>query len=281
MSKAASTQANSRMLRRRLAPLLALALGIPAAAWFLQADGPVSAGEDGPAQWLSAPAGAAVCPPAPIPDPAATPEHKGPLPGGRGTDEEYARGIEAGRARQRQFVLDFMAQGRDPRCLVRMSGLPHYALPPASLEKAVEAAEAIVVGRVERTRFFTPAGQTLASARSRIAVERVLKGRPRDPLFLLQPGGPALCSGPGGKGVECLYEDYTGEVVLPGDEVVLFLRSASRASDAYLAFSGAAVYYIRDGNVVPLASNSFGASLAPKSKAKLIAAIERELFGRR
>ncbi len=209
---------------------------------------------------------------------AGPPDPKPKPPLSRGSDTEYAQRITAGRTMQHRFVTDFVAQGRDPRSVPRIS-LPAYGLGPASLVEAVAQAEVIVVGRVEHTLFSPdPFGGTTPLATSQIGVEQVLKGAPTKSLTLFQSGGPMLHS-TGGSLAEALIQDDNNELVLSGDDVVLLLQPVAGRPEGFLPLPAAGVLFIKEGRVVPEHSNRFGESVMGKTKAELLAAISQLVRG--
>lgn len=187
-------------------------------------------------------------------------------PFSRGSDDEYAQSIEAGRQRRVQFTRDFVAQGRDPRSLPKVVVSRGYDRGPRTLEAAVAASHLVVAGVVLRTSFTPDDSGSFPKALSLVRVTDVIKGGSVGQVVVRQLGGPEL--GPTG-GI--LSQTDTDELLLPGDEVVLLLKDFTGAHHT-VAASG--IYFIQGGRVVPEHVNPFGDSLAGKSKDELIAALK-------
>jgi len=122
-------------------------------------------------------------------------------------------------AEQRAFVMEFERSGRDPRSLDRAGLMLTYGVPATDLEGASKFADVVILGTVEKTEF--GGGGTLGAARVTIAVKEFLKGSAKSPVFVYQVGGPVLDGGH-----EYLAESGGDPILLPGDEVLLFLITA-------------------------------------------------------
>jgi hypothetical protein len=123
-------------------------------------------------------------------------------------------------ARDDAALAAYRASGCDPRALKQVS-LSHISGSAAmSLEEAVARADTIVVGRVrslDPLEVFSPAqGGPLSTAH--VDVAQTLKGTARRTIDVKQFGGIALQP-------EGLVLGHLGaELILPGDEVVLFVE---------------------------------------------------------
>lgn len=224
----------SSQIRRLIAPLLGMALvalaGITALA--------VTPGS--PVALVSA---AATPKPTPPPGPA--------------NAAEFDALIATSRARQDQFVRDFVSSGQDPRTLPRVT---FTATGPRTetLEAAVSAADVIVRARVVAITFTPTGGVPNAAVAVRIA-DRIKAGAlaaGTQTLTVRQVGGP-LRQATGG----ALAELDIDELLLPGDDVFLLLTARPGLDADYNAIPSAGIYFITPTAVRAEHSNVFGASV--------------------
>jgi hypothetical protein len=131
----------------------------------------------------------------------------------------------------------------------------------------------IVVGVAERSRFASNPDGGLPIATTTIRIAEVLKrdatlAAGTQTLDLYQAGGPVPYPAPGGS----LRELDIDELVLPGDQVVLFLTHQPRVS-GFSALAGAGVYFVRAGRVTPEARNQFASTISGRSLPDVLAMI--------
>jgi hypothetical protein len=192
------------------------------------------------------------------------PKPKPPFPQpAHGVSEAQAQAVQV------QALKQFVAQAHDPRSLRRVE-IGNYYHAPSTLKEAVGAADAFVVGRIQQTTFADNPSGGLPLARSRVQVDQVIKGNPGAELALLQLGGPMLTT----TGL-ALVQLESDALLLPGDEGVLLL-TYDPDHQAFRTIHGAGSILIASGQAVPEESNHFGASLAGKSRAEVLAAVSRE-----
>lgn len=175
--------------------------------------------------------------------------------------------VAAGDARQQQYLREFIASGTDPRTLPRefVSGSSGE---PDTLRGVIAISEVIVRAQVIRTEFV---GQPLdlPLTISTVRVSDVARGSAVGAeLKVVQRGGPVPQSNRQGGALAQLETD---EILLTGDDVVLFLR-AERRVGGYMTVGAAGIYFIRDGVLVPEKHNKF-ARTVPRTWSDLAALV--------
>lgn len=166
---------------------------------------------------------------------------------------EYERIGQQIAAQNASFLNEFAASGASARSLPRKN-FSSYNRGPATLSAAKAEVVAIVVGRVTATTF-SPDGAGLPIADSTVSVDRVVVGSLPATIHVLQLGGPMRSdTGP------VLAQVEVDEVLLPGDNVVLFL--AIGADGAYRVVQGAGSYWVAGGRVSASRTNPFAASIS-------------------
>jgi hypothetical protein len=126
----------------------------------------------------------------------------------------------------------------------------------------------IVRGIVERTTFEVNPSGGLPIATSTVRVLSVQKGVVETNVIVVrQSGGPMAQEVDG-----ALAQLDTGELILPGDDVVLLLRRGDRG---YSPEPATGVYFVRDGRTYAQALNPFGNELAGQPVVTLIDTIQQ------
>jgi hypothetical protein len=141
------------------------------------------------------------------------------------TASDVSRIIAEAAARTDAAVAAFRASGCDPRALKQV-GLSHFDGSHAlTLEESVARADTIVIGRVrslDQLGAFSPAGSVPINT-AHVEIDQTLKGTARRMIDVKQFGGLALQP-------EGLVLGHMGaELILPGDEVVLFVEQRAGA----------------------------------------------------
>lgn len=146
----------------------------------------------------------------------------------------------------------FVASGASARALQRLN-FNSYDPGPATLSAASERAISIVVGRVTATTF-SPNGAGLPITDSTVAVDRVVAGDVASSIHVFQLGGPMESDhGP------VLAQLEVDEVLLPGDNVVLFLVTGPDGTNRVIP--GAGSYAVAGGRVTAIHANPFSTSV--------------------
>lgn len=177
--------------------------------------------------------------------------------------------IEASRARNAQFLKDFVASRRDPRSLPRLSMEATGDVPP-SLDAAVHAAQLVARASVIHTTF-TSGRDGFPLTTSTLRLTEVLKA-PNAPsvgaeIQVLQVGGPVPQPKPMDGGLAQLTTD---EVLLTGDEVIILANFRSDLG-VFQPLSAAGIYFNQNGRIVPEESNRFGSTVAGASPSVVLA----------
>lgn len=181
------------------------------------------------------------------------------------SDAQRAEIVAAAHARNDEYLQNFIRTGQDPRSLPRLE-VPAYAASPPSLRDAVAESTLIGTGRVMSVNFAPNPSGGMPLATSSVALDRVVKGEPVPTLTIVQLGGP-VAQETGG----ALAQLNNDELLLPGDDVVLFLGRDSLGE--WRPLPGAGIIFIESGLAVPEASNAFGTSLKGQTKAAVVAVI--------
>jgi hypothetical protein len=190
-----------------------------------------------------------------------------------GISQERAAQLDAERqSREQEFLTAFVASGRDPHALPR-THLDAIAVVAETLKESVAAADAIVIGVTEQTRFVVNPSGGLPTAKSVVRISEVVKSDAALPLVgqtldLFQAGGPMPYPAPGGS----LRELDVDELVLPSDQVVLFVTYQPRVS-GFSPLAGSGVYFVRAGTLTPEVRNRFGTSIRGRSVSDLLVMI--------
>lgn len=184
------------------------------------------------------------------------------------SDAERQADVDAAHERNDDYLRGFVASGRDPRDLPVL-WIPSYAAPLPSLRSSVAAADVILRGVVADTAFEVNPSGGMPIALSAVRVSTVAKGTASPEMIVLrQSGGPVAQEIDG-----ALVQLDTGELILPGDDVVLFLQ---RVDDAqFRAQAGTGVYFIRSGLTYPEAANPFADEVAYRKVTDVIALIQQ------
>lgn len=165
---------------------------------------------------------------------------------------EYERIGQQIAAKNAAFLNQFVASGASARSLPRKN-VSSYDRGPATLSTASKAAAAILVGRVTATSF-SPNGAGLPIADSTVTVDRMVAGNVPSTIHVFQLGGPMQSdTGP------VLAQLEVDEVLLPGDNVVLFLTIGPDGTNRVVP--GAGTYRVAGGRVSASRANPFAASV--------------------
>ena len=182
------------------------------------------------------------------------------------TDEQRMQKIEDGRAMQRNFATGFLANGGDPRALQRVAIEP-YSAGYASLELSVERAHRILVGKVNSVAYQAEDGIGLTYSLANVSVSKVIKGTSgQTKVTVRQTGGPMITNeGP------ALVQLSTGELLLPGDEVLLMLFEVEGIN---IALDGTGIVFFDEGFARPMAASLIKDQLAGLRQATVIDQIQ-------
>lgn len=165
---------------------------------------------------------------------------------------EYERVGEQIAAKNAAFLSQFAASGAGAQSLPRKN-FTAYNPGPATLSDASKKAVAIVVGRVTATSF-SPNGAQLPIADSTVAIDRSVVGTVAATIHVFQAGGP-MQSDTG----HVLAQLAVDEVLLPGDNVVLFLVLGPDGTNRVVP--GAGMYRVAGGRVTAIHANPFATSV--------------------
>lgn len=202
---------------------------------------------------------------------AATP--KPTPPPGPANAAEFDALIADSRARQDQFVRDFVSSGQDPRTLPRVT-LSATGPRTDTLRSAVNAADVIVRARVVGITFTPTGGVPDATVTVRIADR--LKAGPLAPgaqtLTVRQVGGP-MRTATGGALAQLDIDD----LLLPGDDVFLLLTARPGLDADYNTIPSAGIYFITPTAITAEHSNVFGNSVTGQAPGQFDASVRAML----
>lgn len=204
------------------------------------------------------------------PSQAAPPTPKPLPPAGPASAAAFDALVAAGDARQQQYLREFVASGNDPRSLPRefVSGTSGE---PDTLRGVIAASAVIVRAQVVRTEFVHQP-RDLPLTVSTVRVSEVARGSAvGSELKVVQRGGPV--PQPNRQG-GALAQLETDELLLTGDDVVLFLRAEPRVG-GYMTIGAAGIYFIRNGNLVPEQHNRLWETV-PRTWSELAALVRRQ-----
>jgi hypothetical protein len=159
-------------------------------------------------------------------------------------------------AQNDRFLADFIAQHRDPHTLP-VTWVQTYAAPPAGLQDAIRSADVIVHGRVEAVTFERNPSGGMPISTADIRVLDSVKGQAAHLISIDQAGGPVAAEG--GR----LAQFDMSQLVLAGDEVVLFLQQSALGAPRFQTVYGAGVYLVENGKIAGEAAIRFGVSGQP------------------
>jgi len=189
------------------------------------------------------------------------PEKKPANPDEGKSDEQRLAEHSAAHAQQGKFLEEFMASGKDPRALERIS-IRSYGAPVRSLDESASRASHIIAGAVTDVSYTDGENGSLPRSQAKVAIRQLVKGEGLQPeITVFQLGGPVPSNG--GR----LAQIETDELLLPGDEVVLLLTSED---GEFRALPGAGVIFFQNGVSVPEKSNLFGNEVSGKSPTEII-----------
>lgn len=202
---------------------------------------------------------------------AAAPTPKPLPPAGPSTAVEFDARVAAGDARQQQYVREFVALGKDPRSLPR-GFIGGSSGDPLTLRDAISRSDVIVRAQVVRTEFVAQP-RDLPLTISTVRVTGVARGSAvGSELKVVQRGGPVPQPNSAGGALAQLETD---ELLLTGDDVVLFLRAEPRLG-GYQTIGASGIYFIRNGGLIPEEHNPFARTILAKTWPEL-AALVRQL----
>lgn len=183
------------------------------------------------------------------------------------SDAERQADVDAAHRRNDEFLLEFVASGQDPRSLPVLE-VAAYAAPLPNLPSAVAAADVIARGVVEDTTFEINPSGGLPIMLSTVRIVSIDKGTTDSGTIVVrQLGGPVAQSD--GGAFARLDND---EPILPGDDVLLFLK---RAPDgAFTTQPGTGVYFVRNGRMYAEEANPFGDQMSGRTTAEVMTTIE-------
>lgn len=181
--------------------------------------------------------------------------------------------IETSRVRNQQYLRDFVASGRDPRSLPRLT-LEATGDVPSSLAEAVHGAQLVARGSVVRTTF-TSGRDGFPLTTSTLRLVEVLKAPVAQSagmeIQILQIGGPVPQPKPVDGGLAQLATD---ELLLSGDDVII-LANFRPDLGVFQPISGAGIYFNRNGRIIPEELNRFGGTLAGASPLTVLTAMRQ------
>lgn len=178
-----------------------------------------------------------------------------PNPWADKSDAERQADVDAAHQRNNEYLLDFITSKQDPRSLPVLE-IMAWAAPFPDLPSAVQAADVILRGVVESTSFEINPSGGLPIALSAVRITSLDKGVPGGSVIVVRQLGGPVAQAKGGAFAR-LSND---ESILPGDDVVLFLRAA--ADGRYTTQPGTGVYFVRDGRAYAEEANPFGDQLS-------------------
>lgn len=186
--------------------------------------------------------------------PVATP--KPTPPSGPATSAEFDALVASAQQRHVEYLREFISSGHDPRALPRIT-ISATAPRLATLEAAVAEADVIIRGRVESISF-RPGTSGVPVATATIRMSEWIKGisPEEDAVTVRQIGGPVPQPSGGG-----LAQLETDELILPGDDVFLFLTSRLETAPDYQTIPTAGIYFVHPAGLVGQGVNPFGASV--------------------
>lgn len=208
---------------------------------------------------------ALAAPPTPTSKPTPPPSH---------SIEEARAIIDASRARNEQFLKDFVASGRNPRSLPRLMTEATADVAP-SLDAAVHGAQLVARASVIRTTFSSgPDGFPVTTSTLRLL--DVLKSPDAAAVIgaqiqVLQIGGPVPQPQPSQGG---LVQVTTDELLLSGDDIVI-LANFRPDLGAFQPLAGAGLYFNQNGRIAPEDANRFAGRVAGVSPSALLAAMRQ------
>ena len=182
------------------------------------------------------------------------------------TDEQRRQKVEDARARQRNFATGFIPNGGDPRALKRFSIDP-YSAGHTSLELSVERAHLIVVGRVAAVEYRADDSNDGAHSRAKDAVSEVIRGPAGLTSVEVRQFGSQMITNEG----PALVQQSTGELLLPGDEVLLMLIEVEGMN---LALDGTGIIFFDGGIARPMAASLIKDQLTGLPRSTVIERIE-------
>lgn len=182
-----------------------------------------------------------------------------PAPGSPAATQSSTRfqgGVDASIARQCDWATGYLRSPHDYRALARTSYMAAYAAPPATLENAVSAASAVVVGRVTGVDFTCDRalGGMVSQVTLRVAASAKGAAAEDSEIRFTQYGGPVMDFATGG--VRLAQHD-PDPLLLPGDEAVLFLQSEGTAPTGLTAEYFTGQYRLADSVIQPVEGNPF------------------------
>lgn len=172
------------------------------------------------------------------------------------SDDEKQGQVDALHSENDAFLEEFNAAGRDPRQLTRTELIDGWAVAPATLEEAVAAADLVVVGKVAAVSFAPHEGGLVPRATVTLDVETAIKGKAGSQVITTQLGGPVVWADEAREG---RLVSVDSELLLPGDEVLVFLANSGGAHSPVKA---AGIYFLANGSVRPEEHNPFYAEVA-------------------
>jgi hypothetical protein len=184
------------------------------------------------------------------------PEKKPANPDVGKSDEQRLAEHKAAHAQQGKFLQDFVASGKDPRALERLS-VRSYGAPVRTLDESVGRASHIIAGAVTNVSYTDGENGSLPRSQANVTIRQLVKGEASQPeITVFQLGGPVPSNG--GR----LAQLETDELLLPGDEVVLLLTSED---GQFRALPGSGIIFFQNGVAAPEKSNLFGNEVRGKS----------------
>jgi hypothetical protein len=162
--------------------------------------------------------------------------------------------VDQTHAQNVKYLQDFEARHGDPGSLPVIK-IASYQGSPATLGAAAAQASVIVRGVVQEVHFSADPQGNIPQMTATVHVQAVGKGSVATPTIVVkQIGGPV--AQPGGRGALVRLDEE--ELILSGDEVVLFVNREQSDGNEYRAVLGAGIFFVRIAQLAGEAAARYG-----------------------
>jgi hypothetical protein len=186
-------------------------------------------------------------------------------------DAQRTQGINDARQQYRTHYAEWLAGINIPKLklggLTRLPILGQWKPSKPTLQKAVRDTDVIVGLTANSFNTQSDSGSVVGGQ-----VTMIVKGSPTPTILIQQQGG--LRPTPDWQGIT-IADAENEPLVLPGDQVILFLSSGSDGKYEIQSFSG--MYRVVNGLVQPLPGNAFGDGVAGLTVPQFVALITTSL----